>query len=78
MDTYIVAQDQVAMILQEAECGDPVRLVRDRLEEHGLKPWAHPKIDLFARAGRCLLLAYPSPPRRTRIAPNGPRIRRRS
>lgn len=78
MDTYIVTSEQIAILLQEDEHGDPFQLVRRCLIEHGLTPWGYPEIELFIRGGNELLLARPSPPRRRRIDEGEPRIRRRS
>ena len=78
MDTYIVTQEQIALILRDDACDDPFSLVRDCLLAHGMRPWSDPVIELFILGRRVLLLARPSPPRRRRIRCGEPRIRRRS
>ena len=78
MDTGFVTPEQIALIVSREDCADPQALVRRCLAEHGLPVWRRASIALFIRGQRLLLLAQPSPPRRRRLRPGEPRLRRRT
>ena len=76
MVTACVSAEQVALLLEPEERRPLRELVEASLREEGLQPWAEMELELYPGAGGELLLARPRPPRRERVAPDAPRLRR--
>ena len=76
MDTYIFKDDRIAIILSETVESDPRRLLERFLGGADALPWPAAEVDCFERGGRCLLLAQPSPPLRSRTRSGDPRLHR--
>lgn len=76
MVTACVSAEQVALLLEPEERRPLRELVEASLRAEGLRPWAEMELELYPGAGGELLLARPRPPRRSRISPDAPRLRR--
>ncbi|MDY4486718.1 MAG: hypothetical protein SPE18_01530 [Candidatus Limivicinus sp.] len=78
MDTYVISEDAVALLLPGDVVPDVGRTVRLLLRMAGFAPWARVEAELFSLNGASLLLARPAPPGTRRLRGQEPRLNRRS
>ena len=78
MDTYLISEDSVALLLPGNVVPDVGKTVGLLLRMAGFAPWPRVEAELFRLHGASLLLARPAPPRTKRLCGHGPRLNRRS
>ncbi len=75
MDTYVISEDAVALLLPDKVTPDVGRTVRALLRMAGFASWDRVEAELFSLGDASLLLARPAPPRTKRLSGPGPRLR---
>lgn len=78
MDTYLISEDSVALLLPGNVVPDVGKTVGLLLRMAGLSPWDRVEAELFTLGDASLLLARPAPPRTKRLRGHEPRLNRRS